>query len=54
MNDDFSKLFMYKSYSNKLQANFGEDKLENQYLETPPFALNFETDGLITDVKKLK
>ena len=51
---ELPKLFMYKTYCNKIQPYFREDNLINLNLDTDTLVLNFEMDNLITALEKLQ
>ena len=50
---DLSKLHMYETYYNKLQAYFGEGNLQCLYMATDSFVLTTKT-GNITEVLKIQ
>ena len=48
---ELSKLHMYETYYNKLQAYFGQGNLQCLYMDTDSFVLSMKT-GNITEVLK--
>ena len=51
---ELSKLLMYETYYDKLQAYFGQENIQLHYIDTDAFVLSLKTQDIITDSKNLE
>ena len=51
---ELSKLLMYETYYDKLQAYYGQENLRLHYMDTDSFVLSVNTKDIITDLKNLE
>ena len=51
---ELSKLHMYETYYDKLQAYFIQEKIQLHYLDTDSFILGVKSQNIIKDIKNLK
>ena len=49
-----SKLHMYETYYDKLQAYFGQENLQLHYIDTDGMILSMKTENTINDLKNFE
>ena len=51
---ELGKFYIYETYYDRLQPNFGQENFQLQYIDTDAFVLSVNTEDIIKDLKNLE